>query len=256
MNVFELNGRVAIVTGGAKGIGKAVSIKLAKQGAKVHVIDVDEQGLNDLANEYSDLSVYQVDITNIDEVKSTFSQIAQNRLDLLVNNAGIGHVGNIEETSEEDFTRVFEVNVKGAFNCAKEAVKHMKRSGGGAIVNTASIAATVGLSDRFAYSASKGAVLTMTYSIAKDYLEHNIRCNAISPARIHTSLVDEYLAKNYPENQEEMFEKLSQAQPIGRMGSTEEIANLVLFLCSEEASFITGSNYLIDGGVTTLSTKI
>jgi len=125
---------------------------------------------------------------------------------------------------------------------------HMNDKAGGVILNLASIAGSAGLADRFAYSTSKGAVIAMTYSVARDYLSANIRCNCISPARVHTPFVDNYLRKSYPGREQEMFEKLSQAQPIGRMAEPEEVASLALFLCSDEASFITGVDYPLDGG--------
>lgn len=247
--MLRLDQKVAVVTGGAKGIGSAVAKKLLENGAEVHVFDIDNAP--DLAD--TEKYIYhQVDLTNQSEVERTFSTL--NQLDILINNAGVAHVGNVENTTEDDFDRVFSVNAKGAFFCLKEAVKLMKKNGG-SIINLASIAATVGLADRFAYSASKGAILTMTYSVAKDYLKDGIRCNAISPGRIHTPFVDGYLEKNYPDNKEEIFKRLSESQPIGRMGQPEEVAYLVLYLCSDEAGFITGSNFLIDGGLTTLSTQ-
>jgi 2-keto-3-deoxy-L-fuconate dehydrogenase len=165
-----------------------------------------------------------------------------------VNNAGIAHVGKLEGTSEDDLDRIYSVNVKGCYNCMLASVGHMKSSGGGVILNLASIAAWAGLADRFAYSMSKGAVVAMTYSVARDYVAHNIRCNCISPARVHTPFVDGYLRKNYPGREEEMFAQLSRTQPIGRMGEPHEIATLALFLCSDEAAFITGTDYPIDGG--------
>jgi NAD(P)-dependent dehydrogenase (short-subunit alcohol dehydrogenase family) len=171
-----------------------------------------------------------------------------------VNNAGIAHIGNAENTTEEDFERVFRVNVKGVYNCLHAAVPMMKANGGGTIVNLSSIAALLGLNDRFAYSMSKGAVHAMSLSVAKDYLHANIRSNTISPARVHTPFVDGFIAKNYPGKEQEMFEKLSKSQPIGRMGNVEEIANLILYLSSDEASFITGNDYTIDGGTVKLST--
>jgi NAD(P)-dependent dehydrogenase (short-subunit alcohol dehydrogenase family) len=186
-------------------------------------------------------------------VNSAFQKIgAESHLDILVNNAGISHIGNLQNTSEEDFDRVFSVNVKGMYNCMCAAVPQMMSNGGGIILNMASIAGTSGLADRFAYSMSKGAVVAMTYSVAKDYLAHNIRCNCISPARVHTPFVDGYLSRTYPGREKEMFEKLEKSQPIGRMGKPEEIAALVLYLCSDEASFITGSDIPIDGGFQTL----
>ena len=186
-------------------------------------------------------------------MNSAFQKIAEERhIDILVNNAGISHIGNLQNTSEEDFDRVFSVNVKGIYNCMCAAVPHMMSNGGGIILNMASIAGTAGLADRFAYSMSKGAVIAMTYSVAKDYLAHNIRCNCISPARVHTPFVDGFLQRNYPGREKEMFEKLEKSQPIGRMGRPDEIAVLALYLCSDEASFITGSDYPIDGGFLTL----
>ena len=166
---------------------------------------------------------------------------------ILVNNAGIAHVGNVENTEEKDFDNIIDVNVKGVYNCIYATVPFMKQKGG-VIINMASIAATVGINDRFVYSASKGATLAMTYSVAKDYLNEGIRCNSISPARIHTPFVDGFIKKNYPGQEEEIFEKLSKTQPIGRMGTPEEVGDLAVFLCSDEASFITGTDFPIDGG--------
>jgi len=171
----------------------------------------------------------------------------------LANNAGIAHVGNVENTSPEEFEKIFQVNVKGAYNCLYAAIPQMKKNGAGVILNLCSVAAFVGIPDRFAYSMSKGAIYAMTLSVAKDYLQNNIRCNCISPARVHTPFVDGFLEKNYAGKEAEMFEKLSKSQPIGRMGTPEEIASLALYLCSEEAAFITGNNYNIDGGFVTLN---
>jgi len=169
-----------------------------------------------------------------------------------VNNAGIAHVGKLETTPEADFDRIIAVNVKGVYNCMQACIGHMKDSGGGVILNMASIAGTIGLADRFAYSTSKGAVVAMTYSVAKDYLPHNIRCNCISPARVRTPFVEGFVRKNYPGREQEMFSKLAAAQPIGRMGEPEEVALLALFLCSDEASFLTGVDYPLDGGFVNL----
>ncbi len=259
MSVFNLSGKSVIVTGAAKGIGKAVSTKLAVQGATVALIDRDENGLAEAIQEINakggKVSSHVCDITNHQQVKKTFEAISKSSgLNILINNAGIPHIGNVENTTEEDFDKIYQVNVKGTFNCLQAAIIEMKKSDGGNIINIASIAAVVGLADRFAYTASKGAVLSMTYSIAKDYLAHNIRCNSISPGRVHTPFVDGFIAKNYPGKEKEMFDKLSKTQPLGRMGQPEEIANLALFLCSDEAAFITGSNYVIDGGLVTLNT--
>jgi 2-keto-3-deoxy-L-fuconate dehydrogenase len=180
-----------------------------------------------------------------------FQQIA--RPDILVNSAGISHIGKADTTSAEDFDRLFNVNVKGLYNCLYAAIPLMRKNKGGVILNMSSIAAIVGIPDRFAYSMTKGAVSAMTLSVAKDYLADNIRCNCISPARVHTAFVDGFLAKNYPGKEAEMFEKLSKTQPIGRMAKPAEIAHLILYLCSDEASFITGCDYPIDGGFTKLN---
>ena len=189
------------------------------------------------------------DVTNHFEVKSKFDDLTrQTRIHILVNNAGISHIGTVETTTSEDFDRIVHVNIKGFYNCMHAIVGHMKDSGGGVILKMASIAGSAGLPDRFAYSMSKGAVIAMTYSVARDYLAHNIRCNCISPARVHTPFVDKYLANNYPGSEKEMFEKLAHAQPIGRMADPAEVASLGLFLCSDQAGFITGVDYPLDGG--------
>ncbi|MCZ6899838.1 MAG: SDR family NAD(P)-dependent oxidoreductase, partial [Bacteroidetes bacterium] len=194
-------------------------------------------------------SFHYCDVANSDEVNKVFSEItSQHKIDILVNNAGISHIGNLENSTDEDLDRIYKVNIKGVYYCMLACVPHMKENGGGVILNMASVAAHVGLSDRFAYSMSKGAVLTMTYSVAKDYIKDNIRCNSISPARVHTPFVDGYLANHYPGKEKEMFEQLSKTQPIGRMAQPEEVAHLALYLCSDEASFITGTDYTLDGG--------
>ena len=192
---------------------------------------------------------YGCDVTVQAEVVSAFEKITQQgRLDILVNNAGVSHIGNVESTTEAEFDRVLKVNVKGYYNCIFAAVGYLKASGGGVILNMASIAGSAGLADRFAYSTSKGAVIAMTYSVARDYIAHKIRCNCISPARVHTPFVDGYLRKNYPGRELEMYDKLAKTQPIGRMGEPDEVASLALFLCSDAAAFITGVDYPIDGG--------
>jgi 2-keto-3-deoxy-L-fuconate dehydrogenase len=242
-----------VVTGGGSGIGRAVAQRFANSGAFVRVLDIDQDAAKTVASEIvssgGNATAYSCDVSQHDSVKAAFRKVFQEgRVHILVNNAGISHVGKLESTLEPDFDRVFSVNVKGIYMCMHASVAHMKANGGGIILNMASIAGTSGLADRFAYSMSKGAVVAMTYSVAKDYLAHNIRCNCISPARVHTPFVDGFLHRNYPGKEQEMFEKLEKAQPIGRMAQPEEIATLALYLCSDEASFITGSNYPIDGG--------
>ena len=239
----DLTRKIAIVTGASSGIGRAIAQRFTAAGARVAAVDIAEGGQ----------AAFRCDVSRQSDVVRTFQAI-QEQLgppDILVNSAGVAHVGNVEQTSEEDFDRLYAVNVKGVYNCMRAAVPLMKGRGG-AILNLASVASTVGLADRFAYSMTKGAVLTMTYSVARDYVAHKIRCNAISPGRVHTPFVDGFLAKSYPGKEREMFEQLSKSQPIGRMGRPEEIAELALFLCSDAAAFITGSNYAIDGGFVTL----
>ena len=248
--MFELNNKIALVTGGGSGIGKAVALTFAGQGATVHVLDVSTESGNRTVDEIKEsggkAAFHACDVTNQQQVVQVFRDIG--KLDILVNNAGISNIGRADTTAEEDFDRVYRVNVKGVYNCLFAAIPLMRENGGGAILNMGSVAAVMGLSDRFAYSMSKGAVYAMTMSVAKDYLQDNIRCNSISPARVHTPFVDNFLAKNYPGQEEEMFRKLSKTQPIGRMGRPDEIAKLILYLCSDEASFITGTDYPIDGG--------
>jgi 2-keto-3-deoxy-L-fuconate dehydrogenase len=254
---FDLTNKKVIITGGGSGIGKAIALNLAGQGAIVHILEMNlENGLETVAEIKKcggNGNVYQCNVVSQEEVIKVINTIAENGgIDILINNAGIALVGNIENTKEEDLDRLYQVNIKGVFNCVQASIPYMKTTGG-VIINVASIASSVGIFDRFAYSMTKGAVLTMTYSIAKDYVKYGIRCNCISPARIHTPFVDGFIAKNYPGQEEEVFEKLSKTQPIGRMGEPEEVANLVLYLCSNEASFITGSNYAFDGGFVTLN---
>ena len=250
---FRLDGRTAVVTGGASGIGRAIAEVFASQGARVCILDLNEECAKAAAATISEnggeATAYRCDVAVQQEVQQVFQQIiSKGPIDILVNNAGIAHVGKLEDTSEEDFDRIYRVNVKGVYNCMFACIGHMKENRRGVILNMASIASSAGLADRFAYSMSKGAVLTMTYSVAKDYMKYNIRCNCISPARVCTPFVDGFLRKNYPGREKEMFEKLSHSQPIGRMAEPREVASLALFLCSSEAAFITGVDYPIDGG--------
>jgi len=253
--MFKLTNKTAVITGGGSGIGRAMAILFAQQGATVHIIELNEEASADTVKEITaaggNAQAYNCDISNQRQVIETFNFIG--KIDILINNAGIAHIGKADTTSEADFDRIYNVNIKGAYNCLFAAVPLMKASNGGVILNTASIAAHVGITDRFAYSTSKGAIHAMTLSVARDYLHDQIRCNCISPARVHTPFVDGFISKNYAGQEAEIFDKLSKTQPIGRMARPEEIAALALYLCSDEASFITGCDYPIDGGFITLN---
>lgn len=246
----KIKDKVALVTGGGSGIGRAISELFGEEGAHVHILDLNVEGAEATkAAIESKGGQCDIHIGNVSIQQEVIDIVAKiGRVDILVNNAGIAHVGDLEHCAEADFDRVYQVNVKGAYNALYAVIPSMKANGGGAILNLASIAAVVGISDRFAYSMSKGAIYAMNLSVARDYMAYNIRSNSISPARVHTPFVDGFIAKNYPGQEEEMFDKLSKSQPIGRMGQPSEIAKLALFLCSDDAAFITGNDYPIDGG--------
>jgi 2-keto-3-deoxy-L-fuconate dehydrogenase len=251
--MFRLDGKIAVVSGGASGIGRAICETFAARGASVHILDLNANQSEAVAAGICNLGgramVHVCDVTRTGPIERVFRHaIPEASIDILVNSAGVPHIGKLEDTTEEDLDRIFEVNVKGTYNCMRACIGSMKTQGGGVILNIASIASSCGIPDRFAYSMSKGAVLAMTYSVARDYLDFNIRCNCISPARIHTPFVDGFVQKNYPGREQEVLAQLSRAQPIGRMGEPWEVAALALFLCSKEASFITGADYPLDGG--------
>jgi NAD(P)-dependent dehydrogenase (short-subunit alcohol dehydrogenase family) len=241
-----------VVTGAASGIGLAMARTFAANGAQLALLDLSAEKVEALAEEMSKefgcaVQAYGCDVSNEASVKAAFAAVGA-PIDVLVNSAGIAHVGNLLSTTVEDMDRLYAVNVRGTYLCMRQAIGPMIAAGKGAILNMASIAATAGLSDRLAYSMTKGAVLSMTLSVAKDYLAKGIRCNCISPARVHTPFVDGFVAKNYPGKEAEQLKVLGASQPIGRMGKPEEIAALALYLCSDEASFVTGADYPIDGG--------
>lgn len=253
--MFSLQNKKAVITGGGSGIGKAIAVLFAQQGAEVHIIELTTESASIAVEEITanggKVFAHACNVASQKDILAIFKEIGG--IHILVNNAGIAHVGKADTTPEEDFDRVVNVNIKGVYNCLYAAIPQLRISGGGIIINMASIAALVGIPDRFVYSATKGAIMAMTMSVAKDYISENIRCNSISPARVHTPFVDGFIAKNYPGNEKEMFDKLSKTQPIGRMAKPSEIAALALYLCSDEASFITGCDYPIDGGFVKLN---
>ncbi|MAH13328.1 MAG: short-chain dehydrogenase [Verrucomicrobia bacterium] len=258
MSNQRLKSKRAVITGGGSGIGREIAKRLAADGAEVGIFEINSDNATETIEEIKQAGglaqAIECDIADNGAVKEAVYQFTKDNptIDILINNAGIAHIGNVESTSAEDLDKIYNVNVKGVYNGMNTVVPIMVAQGGGAIVNLASVASKIGITDRFAYSMSKGAVLTMTLSVARDYIEKNIRCNCVCPGRVHTPFVDQYLDKHYPDNREEMFEKLSKWQPIGRMGKPSEIASLVSYLVSDEASFITGSAYDVDGGTTLL----
>lgn len=250
----NLQGRNAVITGGGSGIGQAIACLFAENGAQVRILELRAeaaaQTVDRIAKAGGRAEAYSCDMSDQKQVMAATGEIIarDGKLDILVNCAGVAHIGKLQETAEADMDRIYAVNIKGVYNGMYAVISQMIKQGGGVLLNMASVAATVGIPDRFAYSMSKGAVLTMTLSVARDYLDQHIRCNCISPARVHTPFVDGFLANNYPGKEQEMFDRLSRTQPIGRMAKPEEVASLALFLCGDEASFITGCDYPIDGG--------
>ncbi|GCF11660.1 SDR family NAD(P)-dependent oxidoreductase [Dictyobacter arantiisoli] len=256
--MFRLDHKIALVTGSGSGIGREIALLYAQQGAHVLVADIQLEAAQAVVGEIQaragQAQAIQIDIANEEQVATVFAQVVQEhgRLDILVNNAGVSHVGNILETTLTDWKRVMGINAAGTFLCAREAVKHMvaQEPQGGVIVNIASVAGMIGIERRLPYSASKGAVISITRSVAMDFVQQNIRVNAICPGTVHTPFVDGYLARSFADTKDEELAKLHARQPIGRMGRPEEIASAALYLASDEAAFVTGSALVIDGGWT------
>jgi NAD(P)-dependent dehydrogenase (short-subunit alcohol dehydrogenase family) len=256
--MFRLDGKRALITGAGSGIGEATARLFAAQGAQVLVADVQmdaaEQVAASIVKQAGSASALVLDVADEAQVCAAFDRVANQdgRIDIVVNNAGISHVGTILETSLEDWDRVLRVNAGGVFLCAREAVRHMLRQEpkGGVVINLSSVAAMIGLERRLPYSASKGAVLSLTRSIAIDFVGEGIRCNAICPGTVHTPFVEGYLKRSFPGQEDAVRQTLHARQPIGRMGLPEEIAAAALYLASDEAAFVTGSALVIDGGWT------
>lgn len=252
---FRLDGKTAIITGAGSGIGAAIARRFAAQGAMVAIVDMNAAQGDAVASEIvaagGQARAFQIDVTDQRDVDAAFDTIAaaHGGIHVVVNCAGISHIGTIEQTPADAMERLFRVNVMGVYHGLQAAIRHMKPAGVGSIVNLASIASMIGVADRFAYSMTKGAVLTMTKSVAIDYVAMGIRCNCICPARIHTPFVDGFLTANYPGREAEMFAQLSAYQPVGRMGTPEEVAALALYLAADESAFVTGQAFPLDGGV-------
>ncbi|WP_263365805.1 SDR family NAD(P)-dependent oxidoreductase [Edaphobacter bradus] len=243
---FYLENKLALVTGGASGIGAATVRELARAGAQVLIADLNLSAAQALASELPHAKAIHMDVTDAASITAALAGVPQ--LDILVNNAGIGLVGDITRTSEEDFTRVMRVNVNSVFLVTQAAFPLLLTSRG-SIVNIGSVAGSVGVKQRFAYCASKGAVQAMTRQIAVDYPKE-LRVNCIAPGTVQTPFVEGYLEKYHPHEKDKIRAELVARQPIGRLGTPEDIASLVRYLCSAEAEFINGAVIAIDGGWT------
>ena len=249
---FSLEGRHALVTGGASGIGEATVKEFIRAGAFVWIADINLAAAEALANSVGSAQALHLDVTSSESTAAAVSHLS--RLDILVNNAGIGHVGSIQQTEPEDFDRLLNVNVRAVYLVTRAFLPLLLsagESGGpvGSIVNIASVAGLVGIKQRFAYCTTKGAVVAMTRQIAVEY-PRTLRVNAICPGTVETPFVEGYLEKFHKDNKEEVRVELRARQPIGRLGRPEEVASMVRYLASDEAAFITGSLFNIDGGWT------
>jgi 2-keto-3-deoxy-L-fuconate dehydrogenase len=243
---YRLDGKVALVTGGASGIGAATCRELARAGAEVIVADLNLAAAEVLASELDGARAAEMDVTNSESIGAATAKIA--KLDILVNNAGIGLVGDIAATGEEDFDRVMRVNVHSVFLVTKAVLAKLLQTRG-SIVNIGSIAGQVGVKQRFAYCASKGAVIAMTRQLAVDYPQQ-LRVNCIAPGTVQSPFVEGYLDKYHAHEKERVREELRHRQPVGRLGTPEDVAGLVRYLCSKEADFMQGAVVALDGGWT------
>lgn len=256
--MFRLDRKIALITGAGSGIGREIALLYARQGARVVIADLNvdaaEAVLVEITAQHGQASSQVLDVADETQVQRAVELTVKQygRLDILVNNAGVSHVGHLLETSGADWERVMAVNARGVFLCSKHAVTQMlaQQPPGGVIINIASVAGMIGVERRFPYSASKGAVISMTRAIAIDFAGQGIRANAICPGTVHTPFVENYLIQNYPDTKEEVRQQLHARQPLGRMGRPEEIAHAALYLASDEAAFVTGSTLVIDGGWT------
>jgi 2-keto-3-deoxy-L-fuconate dehydrogenase len=244
--VFDLTGKVALITGGASGIGAATATRLAQAGASVIVADLNEAAAKTLAGELPGASGVAMDVTSAPSIAATMQGLS--RLDILVNNAGIGLVGSIAETEEADFARLMTVNATSVYLVTKAALP-LLLAVRGSIVNIGSVAGLIGIKQRFAYCTSKGAVIAMTRQLAVEYPKE-LRVNCIAPGTVQSPFVEGYLQKYHAHEIDKMRVVLAARQPMGRLGSPEEIAAMVHYICSPEADFMTGSVVTIDGGWT------
>ena len=255
-SVFRLDGKTALVTGAGSGIGEQIARLFARQGAGVMIGDVDERHGTQVAEaivaDGGRARFQRLDVTDAASAEAAVAACVEafGGLHVLVNNAGIGYVGDVLETDEGEYDKLMAVNAKGVFLCSRAAARHMVEHGGGTIVNIASVAGQVAVSRRFAYGASKGAVIAMTKSMAIDLVDRKVRVNCICPGTIYTPFVDSYLDRFHQHNREETLAGLHARQPIGRMGKPEEVAYAALYLAADEAAFATGSELVIDGGLT------
>jgi 2-keto-3-deoxy-L-fuconate dehydrogenase len=246
MQPFRLDGLRAIVTGGASGIGEATSRALTGAGAAVTIVDIDRDRTDALARELPGASSLIVDITDEAALATAFASL--DRLDILVNNAGVGLVGSIEETAAADFRRLYQVNVEGLFLITKACLPALLAAQG-TVINVGSVAGLVGIKRRFAYCATKGAVIALTREMAIDYAGR-LRVNCVAPGTVNTPFVEAYLEKNHKHEKDAVREQLKARHPMNRLAEPDEIAQMIVYLASPAAAFITGSVMTIDGGLT------